>query len=133
MYEILLVEDDNNILELLKIHLLDLACEVIAVQNGREAINVAVEHSFDLIILDVMLPGMNGLEICRRIRMHNRNVPIMFVSAKSEEIDKIMGLETGADDYLSKPFSIREFIARVKAIFRRTKEAEINAPNAKTI
>jgi len=69
-----------------------------------------------------MLPGLNGMEICRRIRMTNRTVPIMILSAKSEEIDKVVGLETGADDYLTKPFSIREFIARVKVIFRRNDE-----------
>ena len=128
MYNVLLIEDDKNILELLKIHLTDLFCEVTTTQNGKEAIEIAVKQNFDLIILDIMLPGSNGLEICRRIRVVNRQIPIMIVSAKSEEIDKVMGLETGADDYLTKPFSIREFIARVKVIFRR-KEERVNKTN----
>ena len=79
----------------------------------------AIEESFDLIILDIMLPGMDGLEVCRKLRAQEIITPILMLTAKSEEIDKVLGLETGADDYLTKPFSIREFVARVKAIFRR--------------
>jgi DNA-binding response OmpR family regulator len=76
-------------------------------------------NPFDLVILDIMLPGIDGMEVCRRIRSDHINVPVLMLTAKSEEIDKVLGLEIGADDYLTKPFSIREFIARVKAIFRR--------------
>ncbi len=130
MNKVLLIEDDKNILELLKIHLVDLSCEVTAMQNGKEAMDIAMKQNFDLVILDVMLPGLNGLEICRRIHVTNRNIPIMIVSAKSEEIDKVLGLETGADDYLTKPFSIREFIARVKVIFRRTQEVVDDSYNS---
>ncbi len=123
MNKVLVIEDDKNIIELLNIHLLDLSCEVRNAMNGNDALEIASKNNFDLIILDLMLPGMNGLEICRRIRLHDRTTPILILSAKSEEIDKVLGLETGADDYLTKPFSIREFIARVKVIFRRKEEA----------
>lgn len=125
MHKVLLIEDDINIVELLTIHLNDLSCEVVAVTNGQNGLVVAKEQSFDLIILDIMLPGLNGMEICRRIRQTDRHTPILILSARSEEIDKVLGLETGADDYLTKPFSVREFIARVKVIFRRKED---NAP-----
>ena len=119
MRNVLLVEDDDHIQELLKIHLKDLECDLTASSNGLEGLQNALANSYDLIVLDVMLPGMDGLEICRRIRAEKINTPILMLTARSEEIDKILGLETGADDYLTKPFSIREFIARVKALFRR--------------
>jgi len=119
MKKVLLVEDDANIRSLLEIHLSDLDCLLTAVDNGKEGCTIALTEAFDLIILDIMLPGMDGLEICRNIRAKQVHTPIMMLTARSEEIDKILGLETGADDYLTKPFSVREFIARVKAIFRR--------------
>ncbi|MFA6060913.1 MAG: response regulator transcription factor [Taibaiella sp.] len=122
MHKVLLIEDDTNIVELLTIHLNDLNCEVISINNGQSGLEASKDQSFDLIILDIMLPGMNGMEVCRRIRQRDRNTPILILSAKSEEIDKVVGLETGADDYLTKPFSVREFIARVKVIFRRTED-----------
>jgi len=118
----LLIEDDSNIVELLTIHLNDLSCEVVSIPNGQNGLAVAKEQSFDLIILDIMLPGLNGMEVCRRIRQTDRHTPILILSARSEEIDKVLGLETGADDYLTKPFSVREFIARVKVIFRRKED-----------
>jgi DNA-binding response OmpR family regulator len=122
MHKVLIIEDDTNIVELLSIHLNDLNCLVLAESNGQRGLAAAKEQSFDLIILDIMLPGMNGMEICRRIRQTDRHTPILILSAKSEEIDKVVGLETGADDYLTKPFSVREFIARVKVIFRRKED-----------
>lgn len=122
MNRVLLLEDDANIVELLSIHLHDLGCEVVAVANGQDGLTAALEQSFDLVILDLMLPGMNGMDVCRRIRHTDRHTPILILSAKSEEIDKVLGLETGADDYLTKPFSVREFIARVKVIFRRKED-----------
>ncbi|GAB4051394.1 response regulator transcription factor [Spirosoma litoris] len=124
MYKVLIIEDDRNIIELLKIHLSDLACDVTAVNNGQAGLALAHGQTFDLIILDLMLPGLTGMEICRRVRQIDRRTPILILSAKSEEIDKVIGLETGADDYLTKPFSIREFIARVKVIFRRNEESQ---------
>lgn len=117
--KILIIEDDPNIVELLRIHLHDLGCKVVAESHGQKGLAIAKEEAFDLILLDLMLPGLNGMEICRRIRQTDRQTPILMLTAKSEEIDKVMGLETGADDYLTKPFSVREFIARVKVIFRR--------------
>jgi DNA-binding response OmpR family regulator len=119
MKKVLVIEDDENIIELLNIHLKDLSCEVSTTGNGNDALEIATQNNFDLIILDLMLPGLNGMEICRRIRQQDRTTPIMILSAQSEEIDKVVGLETGADDYLTKPFSVREFIARVNVIFRR--------------
>jgi len=126
MHKVLVIEDDKSIVELLNIHLSDLSCAVTHVENGRDALETATRDNFELIILDLMLPGLNGLEICRRIRQHDRATPIMILSAKSEEIDKVVGLETGADDYLTKPFSVREFIARVKVIFRRSEDGVSN-------
>jgi two-component system, OmpR family, alkaline phosphatase synthesis response regulator PhoP len=123
MHNVLIIEDDTNIVELLSIHLNDLNCHIVSECNGQRGLAAAKEQSFDLIILDIMLPGMNGMEICRRIRQTDRHTPILILSSKSEEIDKVVGLETGADDYLTKPFSVREFIARVKVIFRRKEDA----------
>ena len=120
--KVLIIEDDNNIVELLTIHLHDLGCVIFSEANGQKGLMIAHEEKFDLIILDIMLPGLNGMEICRKIRLRDRHTPIMMLTAKSEEIDKVMGLETGADDYLTKPFSVREFIARVKVIFRRKED-----------
>lgn len=119
MKRVLIVEDDKNILELLEIHLKDLYCGVTMEENGRLGYEKAKSESFDLIILDINLPEMDGLDICRELRAAKIKTPIMMLTARTEEIDKILGLETGADDYLTKPFSVREFIARVKAIFRR--------------
>lgn len=123
-HTVLIIEDDLNISSLLKIHLEDLGCDVTSVQNGTEAMTVIGRQTYSLIILDIMLPGINGMEICRRVRQSDRSTPIMILSAKSEEIDKVLGLETGADDYLTKPFSVREFLARVKVIFRRKQELQ---------
>ncbi len=121
MERILLIEDDPHLGELVGIHLKDLNCSVEVVTDGREGYEKASTGEYSLIILDIMLPGMDGLEVCRLLRANKVNTHILMLTAKSEEIDKVLGLETGADDYLTKPFSIREFIARVKAILRRLK------------
>ena len=121
MKNVLIIEDDPEIIGLLKIHLKDLGCEVTATQEGDTGLSMALQTPPDLVILDVMLPGMDGIEVCQKIRAGNVQAPILMLTAKSEEIDKVLGLEVGADDYLTKPFSVREFIARVKAIFRRQK------------
>ncbi|GJM30178.1 MAG: DNA-binding response regulator [Cyclobacteriaceae bacterium] len=121
MKKVLIIEDDPDLLELLQIHLRDLECSTQISMDGKNGLETAVEHPFDLIILDIMLPKMDGLEVCRQLRAKNILTPILMLTARSEEIDKVLGLETGADDYLTKPFSVREFIARVKAIFRRVK------------
>ena len=116
---ILLVEDDADIADLLELHLSDEGHEVDCVADGDEALDRALSNPYDLVILDIMLPGRDGFDICRRIRQDKRQMPILMVTAKTEEIDKVLGLELGADDYITKPFSIREVMARVKAIFRR--------------
>ncbi|TDW99079.1 response regulator transcription factor [Dinghuibacter silviterrae] len=119
MKKVLIIEDDPQIIELLDIHLTDLSCTVTGVRDGNEGLALALKTTFDLVVLDIMLPGLNGMDICRRIRQAGNTTPILILSAKSEEFDKVLGLETGADDYLTKPFSIRELTARVKVIFRR--------------
>lgn len=121
MKKVLIVEDDVEIIHLLEIHLKDLGCQVLSATRGDLGLKKAIDEHPDLIILDVMLPEMDGIEICQKIRANNITSPIMMLTARSEEIDKVLGLEVGADDYLTKPFSVREFIARVKAIFRRQK------------
>ncbi len=120
MKNILLVEDDISIVELVDIHLKDIHCETTKAYTGNDGLRFAKKSKYDLIILDIMLPDINGIEVCKQLRMENNFTPIMMLTSRSEEIDKIVGFETGADDYLTKPFSIREFIARVKAIIRRT-------------
>ena len=119
MNKVLIIEDDKEIIELLSIHLKDLDFDIEKTTDGLRGYRVAVQNKFDLIILDIMLPGLDGLEVCRQIRANHKYTPILMLTAKSEEIDKILGLETGADDYLTKPFSVREFKSRVKAIMRR--------------
>lgn len=125
MEKILLIEDDPHIGELVSIHLKDLNCSVEIATDGRVGYEKASSGNYSLIVLDVMLPGMDGLEVCRMLRADKVNTHILMLTAKSEEIDKVLGLETGADDYLTKPFSIREFIARVKAILRRLGQLNI--------
>ena len=119
MKRVLLVEDDADIVDLLEIHLKDLNCQLSKAFDGQYGLNLAIKNEYDLIILDLMLPNLDGMEICRQLRAKEIHTPILMLTARSEEIDKVMGLESGADDYLTKPFSVREFIARVKAIFRR--------------
>ena len=119
MRQVLVVEDEKEISDLLEIHLTDLNCEVTKANDGEIGLELALNEQFDLIVLDIMLPNLDGMEICKEVRKREIYVPILMLTAKSEEFDKVLGLEIGADDYLTKPFSIREFIARVKAIFRR--------------
>jgi len=120
MKDVLIIEDDPNIVELLEIHLSDLGCTLSKANTGTAGLEQALKGEHNLIILDVMLPGMEGTEVLRQMRVNKVNTPVLMLTAKAEEIDKVLGLELGADDYLTKPFSIREFIARVKAIFRRS-------------
>jgi DNA-binding response OmpR family regulator len=122
MKKVLVVEDDRDIVDLLKIHLDDLDCQVEVAYDGNSGMDMAMNGSFDLIILDVMLPGKDGISIAQKLRAYENYTPIMMLTAKTEEIDKVLGLESGADDYLTKPFGVREFIARVKAIFRRQEQ-----------
>ncbi len=119
MRKILVVEDNPDIAKLVSLHLKDLDCEVALAADGLRGLDEARARRYDLIILDLMLPGMEGLEVCRRLRGETDYTPILMLTAKTSEVDRVVGLEIGADDYLTKPFSIGELIARVKAIFRR--------------
>jgi two-component system, OmpR family, alkaline phosphatase synthesis response regulator PhoP len=130
MEKVLIVEDDINIANLVAINLKDADCAVTLEHDGLAGHDRALKENFQLIILDINLPKMNGLEICKAIRKHRRYVPIMMMTAKSEENDIVTGLEIGADDYITKPFSVKELVARVKAVLRRTQAA--NADLAKT-
>jgi DNA-binding response OmpR family regulator len=116
---ILVIEDDPDISHLLEINLRDSAFRVDVVNNGVEGLERAANLVYQLIELDLMLPGLDGLEICRRLRSQAIMVPILMLTAKTSEFDRVLGLELGADDYLTKPFSIMELQARVKAILRR--------------
>lgn len=117
--KILVIEDDPDISELVSLHLRDLGYTVEVKMDGDSGLQCALSGDFHLVILDLMLPGVNGLEICTKIRSGLSYTPILMLTAKSSEVDRVVGLETGADDYLTKPFSIHELLARVKAIFRR--------------
>lgn len=119
MKRVLIIEDDAKIADLVGIHLKDLDCSLDHAEDGEEGLQRALSEHYDLIILDLMLPKLDGLEVCKRIRAKENNTPILMLTSKSEEFDKVLGLELGADDYLTKPFSIRELVARVKALLRR--------------
>ena len=123
MAKILIVEDDRAILLGLRANLAFEGHSVVEVQRGDEALERLAEAKPDLLILDVMLPGRNGFEICREIRSSDRRLPILMLTARSQDIDKVMGLDLGADDYLTKPFSLPELLARVRALLRRTQAA----------
>jgi DNA-binding response OmpR family regulator len=116
---ILIVEDNKDLATLLGMHLRDLSYEVDVAGDGLDGLARAEAGQYDLIILDLMLPGLDGLEVCRRLRSSSPYVPILMLTSKASELDRVLGLELGADDYVTKPFSIMELLARVKAIFRR--------------
>jgi DNA-binding response OmpR family regulator len=116
---ILVIEDDRDIARLLELHLHDVGYDVHVTQDGASGCAQALAQSYDLIILDLMLPGMEGLDICRTLRAKPDYMSILMLTARSTELDRVLGLEVGADDYLTKPFSIRELLARMKALFRR--------------
>lgn len=118
-YKILIIEDNTDITNLLKVNLEDIGYEVTLAHDGTSGLELATSSHHDLIILDIMLPGLDGLEICRRVRSEPSYTPILMLTCRSSEFDRVLGLEMGADDYLTKPFSIKELLARVKALFRR--------------
>lgn len=119
MKKVLIIEDEQSILKLLTYNLEQEGYEVASSMDGQEGLEMALEKNYDMILLDLMLPSKDGMEICRELRQEKVEVPIIMLTAKDSEIDKIIGLEIGADDYITKPFSPREVIARMKAIFRR--------------
>lgn len=128
MKHILVVDDEPSIVILLEYTLKQAGYKVSIARDGKVAYDMISSQNFDLVLLDIMLPKMDGMEVCRRIRQERIQVPIIMLTAKSEEYDKIIGLELGADDYITKPFSPREVIARIKAVSRRT-----NSPSNRPI
>ena len=116
---VLIVEDEQHIVDILAFNLSRDGYDTIEAYDGATGLQLALEHNPDLILLDLMLPGMNGFEVCRKVRESGSSTPILMLTAREEEADKVMGLELGADDYITKPFSIRELMARVKANIRR--------------
>lgn len=120
--KILIIEDEPNIIELVGYNLKNNGYDYISAQDGLMGITLANKEKPDLILLDLMLPGKSGEEICRELREEGNKTPIIMLTAKSDEVDKILGLEFGADDYMTKPFSVRELMARIKAVLRRYDE-----------
>src|SRR5512138_3210586 len=121
MDHILLIDDDIELCQLLTEYLGPEGFEVFAVHNGQEGLEKALSGEYSLIVLDIMLPGINGLEVLQRVRSHI-GIPILMLTARGEDVDRIVGLEMGADDYLPKPFNPRELIARIRAVLRRTRD-----------
>jgi DNA-binding response OmpR family regulator len=117
--EILVIEDEPQLARLVEMHLRDAGCRVEVALTGAEGLAKAKKRRFDLLVLDLMLPDMDGLDVCRELRTQQNYMPILILTARSGEVDRVLGLELGADDYLTKPFSVRELVARVKAILRR--------------
>jgi DNA-binding response OmpR family regulator len=125
---ILLIEDNDDIAQLVTLQLSGIACQVQRVADGAAGLEVALEGRHDLIVLDLMLPALDGLEVCRKLRAAGRHVPILMLTAKCSELDRVLGLELGADDYLTKPFSVLELVARVKTLLRRSGVQQTPAP-----
>ena len=132
MKKVLLVDDEPSIVTLLAFNLEKDGYEVTTATDGAEGYRLAISNPFDFIILDLMLPSMDGMDICKRLRQEKFDTPIMILTAKDDELEKIIGLELGADDYMTKPFSPREVLARMKAILRRTNKA-VPAEGAPTV
>lgn len=130
---ILIVEDEPDIAGLLALHLQEFCDQVLIAGDGHDGMRLALTEPWDLVILDLRLPGPDGLEICKALRNGERYTPVLMLTSKSSELDRVLGLELGADDYMVKPFSIFELIARVKAIFRRVDaiEQDSRAPRDK--
>jgi len=121
---VLIVDDEKHIVDILSFNLIREGYDILCAYDGREGLELALQKNPDLILLDIMLPYMDGFEVCREFRKKNNLTPIIMLTAREEEEDKIFGLELGADDYISKPFSIRELLARVKTNIRRSASAE---------
>ena len=117
----LVIEDERDIADLIRLHLEDLNHRVTIARDGETGLRVGLADSWDLVILDLRLPGIDGLEICRRLRQKSEYVPILMLTSKSSELDRVVGLEVGADDYVTKPFSMVELIARIQAVLRRAR------------
>lgn len=124
MRTILVVDDEPSIVTLLKFNLEQAGYNVLTAEDGPSGLEAALNEKPDLMVLDLMLPGMDGMDVCKTLRQEKVNLPILMLTAKDDEFDKILGLELGADDYLTKPFSPREVVARVKAILRRSQSED---------
>lgn len=122
MKKILIIEDEPNIIELVAYNLTNNGYDCVSAEDGIMGITLVHREKPDLILLDIMLPGKNGYDICRELREEGNKIPIIMLTAKTDEVDKILGLEFGADDYITKPFSVRELMARIKAVLRRYEE-----------
>ena len=122
--KVLVVEDEFDIAQLIRLHLHDIDCDVTLAADGHEGMRQALAQQWDLVMLDLRLPGPDGLSICRALRREQTYTPILMLTSKSSELDRVLGLELGADDYVTKPFSVSELMARVKAIFRRVESLE---------
>ncbi|GAB2576500.1 response regulator transcription factor [Spirosoma areae] len=131
--KVLLIEDDSLIVDLVRIHLRHLPADLISTASGREGLDWLAHQPVDLCILDITLPDMNGIDICRQIRQRDNRTPILMLTAKAQETDKVIGLEAGADDYLTKPFGILEFMARVRAMLRRGGLGQPDAPTPRLL
>lgn len=127
--KVLLVEDDPAIAELIGLHLVDSGFTLEHHTDGANGLNRALSGEHSLVILDLNLPGLAGMEVCKRLRQQNVHVPILMLTSRSDELDKVLGLEMGADDYLTKPFSVRELTARCRALVRRSEIAQAPQPN----
>lgn len=127
---ILVVEDDRDIADLIALHLRDNKFDVTIARDGHEGMRLAFARDWELAILDIKLPGPDGLTICRSLRREKSYMPILMLTSKSSELDRVLGLELGADDYVTKPFSVSELVARVKAMFRRIDSMEKTVPGA---
>ncbi|MDR4889207.1 response regulator transcription factor [Fredinandcohnia sp. QZ13] len=125
--KVLVVEDERSIITLLQYNLQQAGYEVITAMDGEEGLEKALAERPSLIVLDLMLPKLDGIEVCKQLRQNKVDIPILMLTAKDDEFDKVLGLELGADDYMTKPFSPREVVARVKAILRRTSINEVNS------
>jgi DNA-binding response OmpR family regulator len=130
---VLVVEDEPQLARLVEMHLRDAGYDVTVAYRGADALRVVATRELDLVVLDLMLPDMDGLDVCRQLRKRRDFLPILMLTARSGEVDRILGLELGADDYLTKPFSVRELVARVRAILRRVermaREADAEGPS----
>ncbi|MCK8824470.1 response regulator transcription factor [Fuchsiella alkaliacetigena] len=129
--QILIVDDDENVIEILSLYLQKENYDLVVARDGEEAIKKAKEFEIDLIILDIMMPKLDGLEVCKKLRKKSE-VPIILLSARGEEFDRVLGLEIGADDYVTKPFSPREVVARVKVILKRVSKGEVGLGEEKS-
>ncbi|MFD2682076.1 response regulator transcription factor [Bacillus seohaeanensis] len=126
MKRVLVIEDEKNLSRFIELELKYEGYEIGVAYNGRDGLKMALEEEWDVILLDLMLPGLNGLEVCRRVRQ-SKNIPVLMITARDSVMDRVSGLDSGADDYIVKPFAIEELLARLRAVFRRTANEEERA------